>query len=416
MVLARTGPETTREQAMNITSPILTGATNATELPGDTVTSFFRAFGAGSPDGGLGVIMSALAGVAAALAVAIALSVYFRSGYRSRRDLVKHGLAASAVLVLLAFVISDMRTRRWPISASIRQSPPSNSKSACRRRRCDGHRYPGRIADRPKPEAGQGRGRAGLHPDGRSILRGTVTLDYRTTERMMVLNLPGQGQSTFRLRLPASPSHSDQFGPWHLADGIVPANGGTVTSRAHDAFAIRYRADRTSPPFAHDRRDCCDCGSDMNKAQTGHICFDGNNQRSTLCLTVAKRAAAEDTTCDFAIRTLFSHANGSKGQNFEIPTANPLNYFHVISNSADLPNLRSTASCSCRPRIAASATESCRWSWWCRAASASRPRTSNMPKRWSRRLCGVCARQLWRARRDLHRRQPDPVLVCRQRL
>jgi hypothetical protein len=78
-------------------------------------------------------------------------------------------------------------------------------------------------------------------PDGRSILRGTVTLDYRTTERMMVLNLPGQGQRTFRLRLPASPSHSLQFGPWHLADGIVPANGGTETSEPHDAFAIRYR-------------------------------------------------------------------------------------------------------------------------------------------------------------------------------
>ena len=55
--------------------------------------------------------MSALAGIAAALAVAIVLSVYFRSGYRSRRDLVKHGLAASAVLVLLAFAISDMRQR-----------------------------------------------------------------------------------------------------------------------------------------------------------------------------------------------------------------------------------------------------------------------------------------------------------------
>src|SRR5260370_41748294 len=53
--------------------------------------------------------MSALVGVAVALAAAIMLSVYFRSGYRSRRDLVKHGLAASAVLVLLAFVISDMR-------------------------------------------------------------------------------------------------------------------------------------------------------------------------------------------------------------------------------------------------------------------------------------------------------------------
>jgi hypothetical protein len=95
---------------MNITSPILTGAANAAELPSDSVSTFFRALGAGSPDGGLGVIMSALAGVAAALAVAIALSVYFRSGYRSRSDLVRHGLAASAVLMLLAFVISDMRS------------------------------------------------------------------------------------------------------------------------------------------------------------------------------------------------------------------------------------------------------------------------------------------------------------------
>jgi hypothetical protein len=72
---------------MNITSPILTGAANAAELPGDSVSSFLRAFGAGGPDGSLGIIMSALAGIAAALAVAIMLSVYFRSGYRSRRDL-----------------------------------------------------------------------------------------------------------------------------------------------------------------------------------------------------------------------------------------------------------------------------------------------------------------------------------------
>jgi len=78
-------------------------------------------------------------------------------------------------------------------------------------------------------------------PDGRSILRGTVTLDYRTTERVIVLNLPDRAQSTFRLRLPASPSRSGQFGPWHLADGIVPVNGSTVTSELHDAFAIRYR-------------------------------------------------------------------------------------------------------------------------------------------------------------------------------
>ena len=47
---------------MNITSPILTGAANAAELPGHSMTSFLRAVGfSDSPDGGLGIIMSALA-------------------------------------------------------------------------------------------------------------------------------------------------------------------------------------------------------------------------------------------------------------------------------------------------------------------------------------------------------------------
>ena len=100
---------------MNIASPILAGAARVAELSGDSVTSLLGAIGAGtglfddSPDGGLGVAMSALAGVAAALAVAILLTVYFRSGYRSGRDIMKHGIAATLVLGLLAFVISDMR-------------------------------------------------------------------------------------------------------------------------------------------------------------------------------------------------------------------------------------------------------------------------------------------------------------------
>jgi hypothetical protein len=97
----------------------------------------------------------------------------------------------------------------------------------------DEHHLP--AADRCGPRGG----RARRFRD--SVLKGTVTLDYRTTERVVVLNLPGRAQRQFKLRLPASPSHSDAFGPWHLADGIVPATGDTVPSEAHDAFAIRYR-------------------------------------------------------------------------------------------------------------------------------------------------------------------------------
>src|SRR5260370_11942699 len=62
-----------------------------------------------SPSGPVGMVMSALAGIAAALAVAIFLTVYFRSGYRSLREILKHGLAAAAVLGLLSFVAYDMR-------------------------------------------------------------------------------------------------------------------------------------------------------------------------------------------------------------------------------------------------------------------------------------------------------------------
>ncbi|UPJ54149.1 acriflavin resistance protein [Bradyrhizobium sp. 200] len=195
-----------------------------------------------SLDGGLGVIMSGLAGIAAALAVAIVLSVYFRSGYRSRRDVFKHSLAASAVLVLLAFVVSDMRNAalaylglnpaKPAVEFEIRLPKAVLATAADTQVEL--------LTDRNQKLAKVQENLASA-PDGRSILRGTVTLDYRTTERAMVLNLPGRAQGTFRLRLPASPSRSHGFGPWHLADGIVPANGDTVTSELHDAFAIRYR-------------------------------------------------------------------------------------------------------------------------------------------------------------------------------
>ena len=81
-----------------------------------------------------------------------------------------------------------------------------------------------------------------LDSEGRSVLRGSVPLEYRTTDRVVVLNLPGQAQCEFKLRLAASPSHSDQFGPWHLADRVASPNQGEETrDEQHDAFAIRYR-------------------------------------------------------------------------------------------------------------------------------------------------------------------------------
>jgi hypothetical protein len=78
--------------------------------------------------------------------------------------------------------------------------------------------------------------------DGRPVLRGSVPLKFRTSDRMVVLSLPGQAQRAFRLRLSPNPSSSDDFGPWHMVDRVAPT-GRTETARGtpDDSFAIRYR-------------------------------------------------------------------------------------------------------------------------------------------------------------------------------
>jgi hypothetical protein len=235
---------------MNITTPILNSAAQAAELPGDSVASFLKMVGDSiglfaddSPDGSLGILMSGLAGVAAALAVAIMLSVYFRSGYRSAGDLLRHGLAAGLAFGLLAFVAYDMRQAALAYLGINPTKPavefeirlPLKSVTAAADTQIELH------TDRNQALA-QVQGLLGLDSEGHSVLRGSVPLEYRTTERVVVLNLPGNAQCEFKLRLAASPTHSDQFSPWHLADRVAaPGKGEETRAEQNDAFAIRYR-------------------------------------------------------------------------------------------------------------------------------------------------------------------------------
>jgi hypothetical protein len=235
---------------MNLTSPILKGAAHAAELPGDSVTHFLKAagdrfglFADDSPDGSLGMLMSGLAGIATALAVAIVLTVYFRSGYRSLRDVVRHGLAAALVLGLLAFVASDMRHAALAYLGINPSKPavefeirlPKTAVSDVTDTQVELH------TDRNQTLA-QVQGALAPDGDGHNVLRGSVQLEYRTTDRVVVLYLPGNAQCQFKLRLAASPSRSDQFGPWHLADRVASPSGAEETrAEQNDAFAIRYR-------------------------------------------------------------------------------------------------------------------------------------------------------------------------------
>ena len=235
---------------MNITSPILKGAAHAAALPGDSVTSFLKIiadttglFADDSSDGVLGMLMSGLAGIATALAVAIVLTVYFRSRYRSTRDIFRHGLAAAAVLSLVAFVAYDMRHAALAYLGINPTQPavefeirlPKAALSAIADTQVELH------TDRNQTLA-QVQSALAADGDGASVLRGTVPLDYRTRDRVVILNLPGRAQCEFKLRLPASPSPSEQFGPWHLADRVAsPTSCEETRSQQHDAFAIRYR-------------------------------------------------------------------------------------------------------------------------------------------------------------------------------
>ncbi len=194
------------------------------------------------PDGGLGFLMSALAGAATALAVAIVLTVYVHTGHRTARDVIKHSLAAILALGLLVFVASDMRKvalaylginpSKPAVEFEIRM--PKTDLSVISNTQIELHTDQNQRLARLEGTADS--------EDGRIVLKGVVTLDYRTTERVVVLNMPGRAQCEFRLRLAADPSHSKQFGPWHLVDHVAsPVAGDPTQNTPHDDFAIRYR-------------------------------------------------------------------------------------------------------------------------------------------------------------------------------
>ena len=192
-----------------------------------------------SADGRLGILMSALSGIAAALAVALAMTVYFRMSYRTWRDVVRHGLATLAALVLFGFAAYDMRhaalaylglnPSKPAVEFEIRM--PRETLTAVSDSQIELHTDRNQtlaLVDGVRDLA-----------DGRALLRGAVALNHRTADRVLVVNLPGKGTFEFRLRLPAEPHRSEQFGPWHLADRIASPLASPVAPQ--DAYMIRYR-------------------------------------------------------------------------------------------------------------------------------------------------------------------------------
>jgi hypothetical protein len=95
---------------MNL-DPLSTAATEAADFVGSLVNSITEAgiWPDQATSGTSGLVISALAGVATAIVVALAAGIYLRTGQRSFRDIIRHGLGVAIALGLLAFAAYDMR-------------------------------------------------------------------------------------------------------------------------------------------------------------------------------------------------------------------------------------------------------------------------------------------------------------------
>jgi hypothetical protein len=75
----------------------------------------------------------------------------------------------------------------------------------------------------------------------RPVLAGQVPLVFRTSQRSLVMSLPGQPVQIFRLRLAANPSAAPELGPWQQVDFLAEAGRQPRRADVTADYAIRYR-------------------------------------------------------------------------------------------------------------------------------------------------------------------------------
>lgn len=201
--------------------------------------AFVAAAGAGMESA---VRWASSAGAIAGFVLAVVGALVVKGGYRSVRDIATRGAAVTAIMIAVLAAGAHLRSGAFQ-HLGVRAAPPSVE-------------FEIRLPPTTAPLAVQREAQVELHTDrnqtiarlneqvfatadGRIILRGTVPLTYQTADRLVVLNLPGDAQRLFKLRLPANPSKSEAFGPWHLVDKIAVSP--LHDTRPNDIYAIRYR-------------------------------------------------------------------------------------------------------------------------------------------------------------------------------
>jgi hypothetical protein len=211
-------------------------------LVGWAVAVLIAAAGLGN-ESSRAIAMIGPAGAAFGFFVAVSLVLYIRGGFRSFRDIATRCAALVAALGITVAGAYGLRTATFAhlginatgpaVEFEIRLPPVMASAATDRDTQVELltgiNQTIAHIDNQLLPTA-----------DGQAILKGSVPLEFSTNDRLVVLNLPGQGQRLFKLRLAADPSPSAEFGPWHLVDRVVTPSASGI-SVPHDAFAIRYR-------------------------------------------------------------------------------------------------------------------------------------------------------------------------------
>ncbi len=77
--------------------------------------------------------------------------------------------------------------------------------------------------------------------DGRAVMLGTAPLVFRTTQRTVILSLPGETVRIFRLLLQASPAPTAEFGPWQQVDYLDQQGQQARRTDVTEDYSIRYR-------------------------------------------------------------------------------------------------------------------------------------------------------------------------------
>jgi hypothetical protein len=221
------------------------GAFGGWLLTGAIIAFFAATFGLPGPDSASSIfnVLGPIGGIAGLFA-AVATVLRLKGGFRARGELVRRGVytilfigvAAAGAFHLGSSAIAHLGVNPQPPAVAFEIRLPQLTLTDAQRSEAQVELH----TDRNQAVANLS-GKWSMSDDGRPVLSGSVPIAYATTQRTVILNMPGEPSRLFRLRLAPNPTQSESFSPWHQVDFIDNGTAMPERARPDAGFAIRYR-------------------------------------------------------------------------------------------------------------------------------------------------------------------------------